>query len=136
MDVPVGPWLGGWHVAAVAVVLCVVLVSFLQFSHHPLRLLACVIADSVERVGAVAEKHGARAGERADDVLHRADDALIDDLFFGVAPQGHEAPGVIDRQGGVVGVASGDHAVGVCEAGGQRLFAEDALGPGVGRIYY
>ena len=121
--------------AAVAAVLGVVLVSFLQFGYYPLGLRACVVADRVERVGAVAEEHGAGAGERADDVLHRADDALIDDLFFGVSPQGHEAPGVIDRQGGVVGVASGDHAVGVGEAGGQRLFAEDALGPGVGRIH-
>ena len=93
-----------------------------------------VVANSVERVGAVAEEHGAGAGERADDVLHRADDASIDDLLFGMSPQGYEAPGVIDRQGGVVSGASGDHAVGVGEVGGQRLFAEDALGPGVGRI--
>ena len=134
VDVPVGPRLSGRHVTAIAAVLGVLGVSFLQLGHHPLGLCARVVANRIEGVSAVAEEHGAGAGECADDVLHRADDAAIDDGFFGVSPQGHKAPGVIDRQGGAVGVASGDHAVGVGEVGRQRLFAEDALGPGVGRI--
>ena len=135
MDVPRAARLQVRVAAAVSLVRPVLLVSFIQFGEHPLRIGLGQEADQIDLVRAVAEQHGPGAAEVEGDALQFADGSLSR-LFPDLAKDRPPAARVVHIHHYLVAFHRLDHPVRVRQASGDRLLAEEAPHSGLGRVHH